>query len=228
MKIYIHIFTLFILSACANKNNAIEIEFLEQEAEIPPYKTRMIITDNFLRIDDGPESKDFILFDRKARKISSISYENKRIFEIPFRKITLTKPKNLKWEHKEIDAKNAPTIKDIVPTGHSFTANQQTCLQTMSAKGLLEKARIALVEYQTVLSGEHAANFAKTPEDQRSACGNALNIFHSTDSLKYGFPVIEWDSVGHRRQLSNYTENTTVSPELFKIPEGFESFSLHQ
>ncbi len=228
MKLLMLISTLFILTACGNDNGAIELQFSEQEAGQESYKTRMIITDEFLRIDDGPDNKDFILFDREAGKISSVSYDNQRIFEIVYQQLTLEKPADLMWEHMIIEAKGAPTIDGIVPTGHSFSANKQTCLQTMSAKGLLEKARIALIEYQTVLAGEHAANFDKTPKDQRQACDSALSIFHATDSLKYGFPIIEWDSAGHRRQLSNYTENADISADLFKLPSDFKAFSLHE
>ncbi len=234
MKSFTLILTIFILSACGHSNTAIELEFSEQEAGGEPYKTRMIVTDNFLRIDDGPvednnpeNEGDFILFDRKARKISSIAHENGRVFEILFKPITQEKPTNLAWEHKTMEAKDAPTIEGIKPTGHSFSANKQTCLQTMSAKGLLEKARQALIEYQTVLSGEHSANLDKTPKDQRQPCDTALSIFHATDSLQYGFPIIEWDSAGHRRQLTNYTENVEVDNELFKIPKGFTSFSVN-
>jgi len=231
MKLLTLIGLLFILTACGNNNTAIELEFSEQEAGVDPYTTRMIITDDFIRMDDGPSDdpnqSDFILFDRKAGKISSIAHENGRVFEIKHQPITIEKPADLIWEHKEMDAKDAPTIAGITPTGHSFSANKQTCLQTMSAKGLLEKARLALVEYQTVLAGEHAANFDKTPKDQRQPCDMALSIFYATDSLQHGFPIIEWDSAGHRRQLSNYTENIEVSEELFKIPQGFQAFSIN-
>ena len=128
MKLLTLFSTLLILTACGNQNGAIELQFSEQEAGVEPYKTRMIITDDFLRIDDGPDNKDFILLDRKARKISSISYDNQRIFEIPFREVTLEKPTDLVWEYKAINATDAPTIDGIVPTGHSFSANQQDLL----------------------------------------------------------------------------------------------------
>ncbi len=228
MKLLSLISLFFVLTTCNSKNSAIELYFTEQEAGVPAYKTRIIVTDDFLRMDDGEESKDFILYDRKQRKISSITYDNQRIFEITHREITLDKPDDLKWEHKEKEAESAPTIDGIKPSGHSFSANNQVCLQIMAAKGLLEKARVALMEYQTTLAGEHAVNLNKTPKNQQLACDTALSIFHATDSLKYGFPIVEWDSAGHHRQLTNYTENKDVSPDLFKIPEGFESFSLNK
>ena len=228
MKFLSLISLLFIVTACNNKKGATELYFTEQEAGVPSYKTRMIVTDDFLRIDDGEEAKDFILYDRKQRKISSITYDNHRIFEITHRPMTLKKPDDLKWDHKEKEAEGAPTIDGIKPTGHSFSANDQVCLQVMAAKGLLDQARLALIEYQTTLAGEHAANLNKTPKDQQVPCDTALSIFHATDSLQYGFPIIEWDSAGHHRQLTNYTENKELLPELFKIPKGYESFSLNK
>ncbi len=221
--------TLLLLTACSSHDNtAIELQFVEQEAGVEPYTTRMIITDNFLRIDDGAGSKDFILFDRKAKKISSVSHGDRRIFEIKNHPVTMPTPTDLSWEHQPMEANDAPEINHIKPTGHSFNANQQTCLQTMSAKGLLEKARLALMEYQTVLAGEHALNLGKTPKDQQLDCDIALNILHPTDSLQYGFPLIEWDSSGHRRQLQSFTENITPDSTLFQLPEGFETFSINK
>ncbi len=228
MKLLSLISVLFILTACNNQNSSTELYFTEQEAGLDSYNTRMIVTDDFLRIDDGPDAKDFILYDRKQRKISSITYDNQRVFEITHREVILKKPDTLTWEHKEKEAEEAPTIDGIKPDGHSFSANGQVCLQVMAAKGLLEKARIALMEYQTTLAGEHATNLNKTPADQQLPCDTALSIFYATDSLKYGFPIIEWDSAGHHRQLTNYTENKEASPDLFIIPKGFEPFSLNQ
>jgi hypothetical protein len=229
MKLFYLLFlSLLTLTACNSQNKATEIIFTEQESGTDPYETRMIITNDFIRIDDGAESKDFILYNRKLRKISSIAFDNQRIFEINHRQISIKPSTDLKWEHKETEAKGAPTISGVKPTGHSFNANDVVCLQTISAKGLLEDARLALIEYQVTLAGEHAANLEKTPKDQQRACDTAVSIFHSTDSLKYGFPIVEWDSAGHRRQLTNFTEGKTVSDDLFKIPEGFQSFSLHE
>lgn len=219
----------FLLTACNSDNNrATELQFVEQEPGVPAYKTRMIINHAFIRVDDGPDSKDFILFDRKAKKISSVSHEDQRIFEIDSHPNTLKPPADLNWQHQTMDAKDAPTIQGIKPTGHSFKANQQTCLQTMAAKGLLEEARQALIEYQTVLAGEHAANLHKTPKAEQQPCDNALMIYYPTDSLKYGFPIIEWDASGHRRQLESFTENITVEKDLFTLPEGFEVFSINK
>lgn len=228
MRLILLISALLTLAACGKENTAIELQFIEQEAGIDPYKTRMIITDDFLRIDDGPKSRDFILYDRKALKISSVSSTNKRVFEIPYREIEAEKPADLVWQHKEVEASNAPTIENIKPTGHNFSANDETCLQTMSAKGLLEEARLALIEYQSILAGEHAANMSKTPAELGTPCDTALSIFHATDSLKFGFPIIEWDSAGHRRQLENYTENASIPADLFTVPEDYESFTLEK
>ena len=44
----------FILSSCAKKEpNDTLVLFMEQETGVEPFQTRMIITKNFLRIDDG-------------------------------------------------------------------------------------------------------------------------------------------------------------------------------
>lgn len=226
MRFLILVSLLLSVVACSQPETATELYFIEQETGVEPYETRMIVTREFLRIDDGEQSKDFILYDRNALKIFSVSESDQRIFEIPMRDIELEPPADLIWEHKEIDAANAPAIDGIKPTGHSFSANGKNCLQTMSAKGLLEEARLALIEYQGILAGEHAVNLDNTPAELRTPCDDALTVYHAVDALKYGFPVIEWDSAGHRRQLKNYTENAPVSPGLFKLPEDYGAFTL--
>ena len=53
------------LVSCSNPTTpAAVLYFVEQEPGVEPYRTRMIVTAGFLRMDEGQDSQDFLLFDR--------------------------------------------------------------------------------------------------------------------------------------------------------------------
>jgi hypothetical protein len=223
------------LSACQDSNNtekpstvAIQILFNEQEMGVEPYITRMILTDNFLRIDEGNNSRDFILFDRKKKIINSISFDEERILQIKNRPITLKKPENLNWVHTEIPDTSAPSIYNIHPTTHRFSVNNTPCYEVIAAKGLLDNLTKALLEYKNVLAGEQASTINNTPKEFRNNCDTARLVFHVADLLKYGLPVAEWDQNGYRRVFRKYEELKDPNPELFQLPEKLTVFSLDE
>ncbi|MDX1812424.1 MAG: hypothetical protein R3240_10780, partial [Gammaproteobacteria bacterium] len=82
---FIFIFSVFFLSACSHnpavvkptknkptKNAGTILYFEETLPEEPKSQVRMIITDNYLRLDEGRDSEDFILFDRKKKQIFNV------------------------------------------------------------------------------------------------------------------------------------------------------------
>ena len=60
------------LSACQKPPENQLIVFLETEQGAEPYKTRIIVTPNVVRFDDGEGSSAYLLFDRKTRTARNI------------------------------------------------------------------------------------------------------------------------------------------------------------
>lgn len=192
--------------------------FLEEEPGIEAYPTRMLVTEDFLRMDDGVDGGDFILFDRKARTISSVSHANQSILRIYPHAVTIESP--IELEHEEVSRTdpNAPTIGGRAPVHLQFTTNDETCVQVMAVPGLLENVRAALIEYRETLAGEQSLNLYKTPADLQTPCMLSDLIFAPSRHLQGGFPVQQWDPSGYSRALVDYREDAVVDSALFEIP----------
>jgi len=50
--------------------------YLEQETGIPPYKVRYLVTEHFMRSDEGSGEGGYALFDRKTRQVYSVVPED--------------------------------------------------------------------------------------------------------------------------------------------------------
>ena len=82
MKKILLLIMMAVISACAQKQAGDTlVVFVEQEDGVDPYQTRMIITEDFVRIDDGEGDKDFVLFDRKNMVVQSVTSSEKTILK---------------------------------------------------------------------------------------------------------------------------------------------------
>jgi hypothetical protein len=77
------------------------------------------------------------------------------------------------------------------------------------------------------LAGEQALNLAKTPMEMQTPCTLATLVFAPDAHLQRGFPLREWRGDGFNRALVGFEEGVELDPALFRLPEGYGSFSLH-
>ena len=71
------------LVSCSEPSTpAAVLYFVEHEPGAEPYRTRMIVTAGFLRMDGGADSEDFLLFDRADGTIYSVSSGDQQILAI--------------------------------------------------------------------------------------------------------------------------------------------------
>ncbi len=55
----------------------LEVIIEESEPGLDPYLSRYLLSEDFLRLDDGSDRSDFILFDRQTREIHSFNHEDR-------------------------------------------------------------------------------------------------------------------------------------------------------
>lgn len=237
MKIrYRIVFLLVVLSAAMQTSVYAETDssaqadmvmFVEEEPGIEAYPTRMLVTKDFLRLDDGADEGDFILFDRQARTISSVSHGNRSILRIYPHPVEIDTP--IALEHKEISNldSEAPKIGGKAPLHVSYSTNDETCVQVMAVPDLLEGVRLAMIEYRDVLAGEQALNLYKTPTEMQSPCMLSELVFAPSRHLQHGFPVQQWDPSGYSRALVDFKEGVTVGGGLFEIPLEYSVYSVN-
>jgi len=204
--------------------DALNLEFLEQEEGIDPYHVRMLVTPEFLRMDEGKDSDNFLLFDRQAKNIYSVTHHDKRILKIPHRENIIRQESTLDLGITENNVENMPVFAGKKPQHLTFTANKKTCYDVITVDVLPEAVQ-AMREYLMTLAGEQIANLNKTPVEMRSDCMLANLIYEPVRHLDYGFPLREWDYKGYVRELVNF-KTEAVKPDLFKLDSSYTVLQL--
>lgn len=216
------------LCACSNSrsNHAVVLTFSEQEPGVEPYRTRMIVTSRYLRIDDGGDASDFVLFDRKQQNIFSTNSSDKRVLLIARRDIAIKPPA---MQHRKLqDSADYPPVAGRTVRHNQYFTNGQLCVDVFNAEGLLPRVTQALREYYSLLAGEQASVLTAATLSRRSVCDLANNVFLPTRHLQEGFPVRYQDMRGVVRELADYREAVAVDPTWFVLPQNVEVFTTEQ
>ena len=190
-----------------------------------PYASRVLVTERYVRMDDGVDEGDYLIFDRQSRLISSVTHSDRTVFEIPSRTITQEPPMILKLRSEQIRLDKAPKIADKQPRQHQLYVNDALCYSVVAVPGLMDDTVKALRDFRQVLAGEHAKALPGIPADMQQPCDLAVNTFHSDWHLQFGLPIQEWDEIGNGQVLMDYKLGLKVDEKLFELPEGYHHYS---
>ncbi len=218
-----------ILVACDRfaQSKSARILFVEQETNIEPYQTRVVVTPEFLRIDDGEGAQDFLLFDRKKNLIYSVNSAEQGIMIVEPQKQNIDPPFELKVTEKLIgELKDAPTIKGSIPKHYQLLVNDVVCYNFVTVDGILADAVLALRQLQEVLASDSMLTVNAIPADMHDPCSLAMNTFEPNRNLNYGFPVQEWGKRGYVRTLMDFDDDYLPEPALFELPEGYRRYTV--
>lgn len=202
-------------------------DFIEHEHLIGSYPVTFLATAEHLRIDDTANKQDFILFDRKARVIYSVSSEDQQIIKIRHRPVTRQPPITLSVETRQLqDAAQAPAIAGNKPLHFQTFVNGELCYDWFAVSGLMPDLVAAMKAMKQVLAGQQAEVMQFLPADMHEACDLAENTFYPALYLDKGFPVIEQGSNGYSRRLTSFKE-TSVPAELFQLPQSYRIVEIN-
>ena len=227
-KILLFLFVLVFISACQDKASVKPSMalFAEQETDVDPYKTRIIVSKDYMRMDEGEGSKDFVLLDRKANIIYSANSDNNTVMTIAARKVDIESSTKLLIKNDKVSTtEKIPTIDGKTPEHYAFSVNDTVCYEAMLVKGMLPDMVKAMQSFADILAGDSAITFSVMPADMHNACDMAGNTFAPSRHLKFGFPVQEWKQ-GYARTLLEYKEDYKIDPKLFELPKDYFQFSV--
>jgi len=212
------------LAACADKPSpTIFISFTESSPD-GEYPVRMLVSEKFLRIEDGDTQDGFIVFDRAARTIYSVSHSGKTTLVLRARPVSLAMPKQ--FEHKAVREKETlPSVDGKSVVHYRLLTNGERCFDVYAADGLLPEAVTALREYHVTLAGEQAAMQTNMPDGMQSACDLADQVFVPARYLEQGFPVRQVNRAGVTRQLAGYQRDVPVEKGIFDVPKDYKQMS---
>jgi len=230
--IVLSVVMLSVLSSCAQKEQGDTlILFTEQENGVEPFQTRMIITKNFLRIDDGEGTESFVLYDRTKKIVYSTSPDENRVMEIHEKKLkkgeVFEPPFKLTYSVKEMPKmKDAPTINGETAKHYQLITNDKVCYDVVAIKNLMPSAIKALTEFHAHMATDSRLTFNNMPEDMLEACEMTLTTFKPTRQFEFGFPIQEWGKREYRRSLVDYDINYKADPKLFILPKGYQYYTV--
>jgi hypothetical protein len=212
------------LTACTDKPSAtIFLSFTESGSD-GEYPVRMLVSEKFLRIEDGDTQDGFIVFDRTARTLYSVSHAAKSTLVLRARPVTLSAPKQ--FEHRvEREKETLPPVDGKTVTHYRLLTNRERCFDVYAAEGLLPEAVAALREYHETLAGEQAVMQTNLPAGLQSACDLADQVFLPARYLAHGFPVRQVNRAGVIRQLVSYQRDVPVEKGIFDLPKDYKQIT---
>lgn len=232
MKNFLLLIMMAVLSACAQKEHGDTLVlFVEQEDGVEPYQTRMIISKDFVRIDDGEGDKDFVLFDRKNKVVHSVSSSENTIMAVHEKKLkqgqSFEPPFKLTHSAKEMPAmKDVPAIEGVKAKHYQLITNDKVCYDVIAVKGLMPHVVKALTEFHKHMATDSYVTFNNLPADMHDACDMTATTFKPGRQFEFGFPIQEWGKRNYSRSLIDYNVNYKVEPNLFTLPEGYKRYTV--
>jgi hypothetical protein len=199
--------------------------YTEQEPGIEPYPVRYIITPEYMRSDEGQSGNDFLLFDRRQRKIYSVAAETRTVLEVDGNGQAPQKPDALSIVVREHVDQKAPMIGGKPPVEVQLVAASQDCHSAMVVAGFLEPVRAAFQEYSQALAVQQVRTLDRTPTALQTPCFLARYLYAGDFALAKGMLLADWNDRGERRELARYETDVPVADTLFVIPADFRRIS---
>jgi hypothetical protein len=206
---------------------ATELVYVEHEPSLEPYRTRLIATGYYLRIDDGDDVGDFLLFDRRSRTIYSVSGTDRTVLAMPPRAVTIASP--IALTHREDrDPAAFPKVGGRAVTHYRQWTNGRLCYDLYAAQDLLPQVVAAWREYREALAGQQVATVAATPKEYQGACDLANDVFRPGRYLRHGLPVRLTDADGKLSELVDYRELASAPQRLFTLPAEYRRMTIEE
>ena len=225
-----------LITACAgdkkNEDYAYKIVLVEQERFVEPYKTRIIVTKDFVRYDDGVGDPNFVLFDRKQNIIYSVNAGDRNVIAVHKKETILEPPFEMDVKVKKIGAmKDAPKLEGKSAIHYQILVNDKPCYNIATISNLMPEAIEAFQDYAKIAASDSMKTYNNIPADMRDPCEGAITTFSPLIHLQHGFPVMEW---GRQRQIAkqlyDYDLEYLVDPSEFVLPQApeFRHFRIQE
>jgi len=187
------------------------LRYVDQDPGDPPYLTRILLTPDFMRLDDGNDDGDFVLLDRRQQKVINVMRDNQ--LAMGFSAGTLP-PRPAGW-------KPVLDVKAGVPGTQRFrlTVKGVVCSEGVAAARAAPDAARAMAELKSILASTQYRVWQDSPAEIQHDCDLANQVWASGATLKLGLPLEEREFTGRTRQFESESMQP-LRPELFRVPDG--------
>lgn len=209
----------------AVNSDGVMLKYMVSEPGMEPYTSRIIVTRNYLRMDDDEPGGDYLVFDREKQLISSVTHEDGTVLEIPRREVTMPSPVEITRKHTLEEDKEAPEIGGKQPHQLRLYVNEKLCYDAVVVPGLLRDVVTALRDFNRVLAGEQGKMVSELPVEMIDGCDLALHTYHPEWKLESGLAVQEYDaSLRQGKLLVEIDQEFAVEPKMFELPADYKHY----
>jgi hypothetical protein len=189
----------------------IALRYVDQDPGGPPYLTRVLVTPEFMRMDSGEDAGDFVLLDRRQRKVFNVMRDNKlAMVFIPG--ALPAKPSD--WKVQLLTSKVERGTQRF-----SLAVKGVACSEGIVSRRAAPDAARALAELKSILAATQYRVWQDSPRDLQHDCDLANQVWEPGATLKLGLPLEEREFTGRTRQLESESKQP-LQPELFRLPDG--------
>lgn len=193
------------------RQEMIALRYVDQDPGDPPYLTRILVTPDFMRMDDGNDDGDFVLLDRRQRQVTNITRANK--LAMVFTPGTLP-PKPAGWKPRLAAHPAAPGTQRF-----SLVLKDVVCSEGVAARAAAPDAARAMAELKSVLAAMQYRVWKASPRELQHDCDLANQVWASGATLELGLPLEEREFTGRTRRLESESKQP-LQLELFRVPDG--------
>ena len=210
-------------SVMAETMDSLILYYEEVEQGVGMQPMRYIVNDDFLRIDNGSDTDDYILFNVKENIIYSINHDDQTILKIENHAWVMP-VFDFKVLNEESVMKDSPKVFNQQVTSYMVKAAGITCTQVSLVKDKYMREMQVFYQYQKVLSGQQVATLKNTPEELHTPCFLVDQIYHAGQYYKEGLPIHVGYSRGYEKFLRS-TKHEKIDVKLFLKPEKYAEYS---
>ena len=203
-------------AGAAHASDMIALRYVDQDPGAAPYLTRILVTPDYLRMDDGQDGSDFILLDRRRKKVINVLRGSNMAMVFTPGKFP-AKPAD--WTSR------LETRQKGHGTQHfSLSVKGVVCSEGVAARQAAPDAARAMSELKSVLAATQYRVWEESPRELQYDCDLANQVWDSGATLTLGLPLEEREFSGRSRQFESETRQP-IRPELFRVPDGMAEIS---
>jgi hypothetical protein len=216
---------LLALSATAAATPAAVLVYQVWEEGADPYVSRVMVTEDYVRLDEGSDVGGYTLFDRQQEILYNVQIEDRSILvmnsDAP---IPESSPGLILQQEVEVD-EEAPRVAGAQPTQVRLLANGELCSEMVVVEGVMEDALEGLRELKLSLARIQSSTLDATPLSMRTPCDLAANLYAADRPLNFGLPLQE-RSAGRSQSLVDFSPDYEADDALFQLPADFSRRSM--
>lgn len=207
-----------LVAGAAVADTAVELTYDDFEPGVEVARSRVLVTERWLRWDDGIDEGDYVLFDRQSNELFSVSHGDQSVLHVPRGKDLPAVPESLSIT-RQPSGSPAPKVGDHEIKSYEVQAMGQVCAAFSVAPELLPDAAAALRAYQMTLARSSLSRLSATPAEMHTPCFLGNNIYGVDLRYSAGLNIAERRADGRGRLLADFREGVKIAPILFTLPD---------